>query len=98
MLVEYMGDSTTLGIDPKTGHILMITYRGKAPMTGSPGTIVNIYSDFKEVDGLVYPMSTMGTFEGKPSMSVTITSMGVDGPLDETAFVMPESATTSGGR
>ena len=58
----------------------------------------SIYSDFKDVDGLVYPMSTMGTFEGKPSMSVTITSMSVDGPLDETAFVMPEGAATSGGR
>jgi hypothetical protein len=95
--VSVQGEVMTLGIDPKTGQCLQMSYRGSAPMTGQPGQIVRTFSDFREVDGLVVPFVMSATFEGKPSTSSTIDSFRVNAPVDETAFAMPQAGSGDQG-
>ena len=61
--IELMGDSTVLGIDPDSGHIVMMTFRGKKPMAGTPGEVVRTFTDFRDIDGLMIPFKTASTFE-----------------------------------
>ena len=89
VVVEVAGESITLSVDPETGRTLMVAYRGKKPMVGTPGDIVRTFSDFRDVDGLVLPFSMASTWNGQAASSATIDTMNVDGPMDETAFAMP---------
>lgn len=96
--VELDGEIGTYGIDPSSGRILMVAFRGNAPMNPQPGNVVQTYSDFREVDGITYPFSMAGTFNGEPSVSRTVKSLSFNGPLDETAFARPSEEGAAGGR
>ena len=89
--VEHRGDVTTLGIDPETGRLLQVSYQGTAGMGGAPGEILQTFSDFREVDGLTYPFSLVGTFNDEPSMSLSLEKIEVDPEIENTAFTRPES-------
>ena len=63
--VGYAGATTKLGIDPKTGRILAVVYRGRAP--SKLGEICRTYSDFKPMaGGLILPQNWDVTYEGLP--------------------------------
>jgi len=97
--VDLDGEIATYGIDPASGRILRIAFRGNAPMNPQPGDVVQTYSDFREVNGITYPFSMTGTFNGEPSVSRTLKSFTVNGPMDETAFALPAEADAApGGR
>lgn len=61
--VALHGATSTWSIEPKTGRILQIAYRGRR--VGSVGDNVVKFSDFKEVDGLVLPHARTEFFDGK---------------------------------
>jgi len=85
-----VGDQvTTLGIDPETGRVSSLEYRGPNPM-GVPGLHRTVFSDFREVDGLVVPHSTVSTFEGEPMAEGTTLSVTFDEPVDPSLFEPPE--------
>ena len=86
--VEVEGTVTTLAIDPETGRVLALTYQGTGPQ-GSPGQVRSVYSDFREVEGLVYPFSTVSTFEGERMSAVTVESLEVNPEIPEDAFARP---------
>ena len=87
--VEFDGDVNTLGIDPVTGRILSLSYRGRNFM-GAPGKLEQRFSDFREVDGLVLPFASVTTFDGKPMLSGTVESTELDVVLEDTEFQKPE--------
>jgi len=86
--VEFAGESMTLGIGRESGLILSKTYRGSG-FGGAPGEMVDLYTDYREVDGLLLPHALESTFEGKPSQSMTIDSIVLDGEIDESLFERP---------
>lgn len=89
--VEHRGDVTTLGIDPETGRLLQVSYQGSSGMGGAPGEVTQTFSDFREVDGLTYPFSMIGSFDGEQNTSLSLESIEVDPEIEETAFTRPDS-------
>ncbi len=87
--VELDGDTNTLGIDPQTGQILSIAYRGTNFM-GAPGEVEQHYSDFREVDGLMLPFASSTTFNGEPMLTGTVESTEVDVEVEDSEFEMPQ--------
>jgi YHS domain-containing protein len=80
--VAVKGATTTLGIDPASGRILQVAYRGRAGV--GIGQITKTYSDFRTINGLTVPFALQGAVDGKPvsGATVTIESVQVDEPLD----------------
>ena len=87
--VEVHGEANTLGIDPATGRILSIAYRGSNLM-GAPGDLEQRYSDFRDVDGLVLPFASVTTFNGEPMLSGVVESNELDVEIEDTLFAKPE--------
>ncbi len=83
------GDTNALGIDPETGQILSIAYRGTTFM-GAPGEVEQHYSDFREVDGLMLPFASSTTFNGEPMLTGTVESTEVDVEVEDSEFEMPQ--------
>jgi len=89
--MEVDGVVTTLAIDPDSGHVVELRYQGTGPQ-GAPGTVRDSYSDFRDVDGLVYPYSTITTFEGDQVSSVSIQSLTLNPETPTDAFDRPQDA------
>ncbi len=87
--VELDGDANTLGVDPVTGRILSLAYRG-TNFLGAPGKLEQRFSDFREVDGLVLPFASVTTFDGEPMLSGTVESTELDVALEDSEFQKPE--------
>lgn len=90
-LVQVMagGEPTTLAIDPQTGRVLRVSYRGAGP-TGAPGEIAKTYSDFREVGGIPFPFKVVESFDGQPASTTAIESIEVDVPVADDAFAKPQ--------
>jgi hypothetical protein len=88
--VEFGGETLTLGIDPATGHVLTVSYRGNGPAGGPPGEVMQAFSDFRPVEGgLTLPFKMIGTFNGEPAMSSTTESITLNAPIDAAVFQQP---------
>ena len=88
------GDTrVTLGIDPGTGRILSLAYRGRGA-GGVFGKIVQTFSDYRNVGGLTLPFRVVGTFNGEaePSLTSTIESIVVNGEVSPALFERPKTA------
>jgi YHS domain-containing protein len=91
--VEFDGVATTLGIDPASGRILSLSFRGRGH-DGVIGTIARVFSDFRNVDGLNLPFKMSVSFNGEPdpSQSYTTESITINSKLDPMIFERPDGA------
>lgn len=91
--VWFDGLSVRLGVDPSTGRVLSLSYRGRSP-GGAFGEIVQTFSDFRAVEGLTLPFKAAGTFDGEPepSLSFRAESVVVNGEADPSLFERPKAA------
>lgn len=82
-----------LGIDPATGRILTLAYRGRGS-NGAFGNIVRTFSDFRAVGGLTLPFKTDGLFDGEadPTQTSTAESIVVNADLSPALFERPKPA------
>lgn len=89
--VELEGALMTLGIDPKTGRILSLSYLDRAP-NFMFGNITLTYADFRTIEGLSLPFKITATVNGSPSpnLSRSIESITVNGKLDPALFEKPK--------
>jgi len=88
--VEFAGESVTLGIDPATGRMLTVGYRGNGPGGGPPGDVLQTFSDFRPVEGgLTLPFKAIGTFNGEQAISSTTESIKLNAPVDAALFQQP---------
>jgi YHS domain-containing protein len=63
--VGFAGATTKLGIEPKSGRILAVVYRGRAP--SNLGVVFKTFAQFKTGEGgLVMPQEWEVTYDGKP--------------------------------
>jgi hypothetical protein len=92
------GEVIILAIASDNGEVVAMTYRGPG-FSGAPGEILQLFSDFREVDGLSLPHKTDSTFDGDPYITVTATEIVVDGQVEESTFERPlaDEPTTDGG-
>ncbi len=89
--VEIDGNSKVLGIDPSTGRILSQSSWRRGP-EGNFGQFIQVFSDFRAVDGLTLPFKINATFDGKPwkEQSPTIQAITVNGKVDPALFEKPQ--------
>lgn len=82
-----------LGIDPATGRILTLAYRGRGA-GGAYGQIVRTFSDFRAVGGLTLPFKTNGVFDGEadPTQTSTAESIIVNADVAPALFERPKPA------
>jgi hypothetical protein len=81
-------DPTTLYIDEKSGRILRISYG--SPVAGQVQELVIDYSNYRPAGGgLVYPFSSAGFIADKPAFRGTLTSILLNGTIDESLFATP---------
>jgi zinc protease len=83
--VEIDGDALTVGIEPESGRVLQIGYRG-TDLTGAPGDVIVTQSDFKPADRLILPYASVATFNGQPMMSIKFEKIATNVPVDEKLF------------
>ena len=85
LLVEFKGETVTLGIEPGTGRVLTSEYKDEGP-EGAPGTRVETFSDFRDVGGMSMPFKASSTFNGEASSTSTVDSISINAPIDATQF------------
>jgi len=85
LAITFKGRTTTFGVDPATGRVLTASYRGAGP-DGAPGDVVETYGDFKPAGGLTLPHSQKSTLNGDESASGTLSTVTVNGPVDEAVW------------
>lgn len=75
-------------IDPATSLIIGKQYTGKGP-TGAPGEMQEVYSDFKDVDGLKLPAKILVTQNGKKAAEITVSKTVLNTGVADSAFAKP---------
>jgi YHS domain-containing protein len=82
-----------LGVDATNGRVLNLSFVGRSLNTGEIGEIVQTFSDFRDVDGLVIPFKVTGTFNGTadPQLSYTVESVAINVKVDPALFEKPKS-------
>lgn len=90
--VSFGGVTARLGVDPSTGRILSLTYRGRGD-SGAFGEIVQTFSDFRAVAGLNLPFKTTVTFGGAAdlALSTTVEAIVVNAEVSPALFEMPKA-------
>jgi len=88
LTVAFAGATTKLGIDPKSGRILGVQYRGR----GSDlmlGDLELTYGDYRSIDGIDLPHSVMFKVDGNrvPKMDKVWTTLAINEPLEESLFL-----------
>jgi hypothetical protein len=88
LTVRSGSDATTLYVDPATGRVLRATYAAQFGNRARQAAVE--YGDYRRVEGgLVYPFVWSGTFDDEPAFETTMTSVTVNGKLDEALFSPP---------
>ena len=62
--MHFGGTATTLAIDPSSGKVLRLTYRGRGPRLAF-GTVDQEIREYREVSGLKVPVKTYASFDGE---------------------------------
>jgi YHS domain-containing protein len=92
--VRYGAMDVTLATDAKSGrvHSLELVDRNR---DGEIGTYTLVYSDFRDVGGVMVPHSTHALFDGQPDASQTLAvkSAEVNPKIDPQLFTKPTGAT-----
>jgi hypothetical protein len=85
------GTSYMLCVDPATGRLLSLAYERRGP-EGNFGQFVQVFSDFRTVDGLTLPFKTTGAFNGQPwkEQSSTVEAITLNGKVDPALFEKPQ--------
>jgi YHS domain-containing protein len=91
--VSFDGRSARLGIDPSTGRVLSLTWRGRG-QGGEFGEVVQTFSDFRPVGGLTLPFKTAATFNGEadPARTVTVEEIVLNAEVAPALFDRPKPA------
>lgn len=88
--IDHAGDVTVLGIEPDTGYPILVRFQGPGG-SGSFGEVTQVYSDFRQVEGMTYPFSLVSSFEGEENLTFTIQEIERDREVDEEIFEAPAS-------
>jgi YHS domain-containing protein len=88
LIVSLHGAMTTLGIEPKTGHVRWMQFTGRGP-NAEMGTIEKTFSKFHSIGALTLPSRIDVTFNGQPvtELSGTFESQSIDDPGHAAKFV-----------
>jgi hypothetical protein len=78
----------TLGFNKTNNMLVSKSYWGQTP--GGEGTIEEIISDFRDVDGVKIPFNTVSSMDGQKVSEEKITEYLINAELPADAFSVPE--------
>lgn len=86
--VSFDGMRRVLGIDPATGRVRTLEYRGRGGESNVLGAIVRTYRDYEPTGGITLPVSWTSSFDGGPpnAKPARLGKVEVNVPLDEKLF------------
>jgi hypothetical protein len=86
----FNGSSTTLAIEPETGKVLRLTFRGRGPRFAF-GTVDQKITEYREVGGLKLPVKWQGSFDGErvDALDETLDTLKINEPVSQEAFDRP---------
>ena len=86
-----MGDEFVLGIDPTTGRIFSLTQQRRGP-DGQFGQLVQLFDDYRTVNGLNLPFKVTATFDGQAwrAMSAQVEEIVINGNIEPALFEKPK--------
>ncbi len=82
------GLSVKLWIDSASGDVLKTAYAGAA-MSGAPAEVAEIFSDYREVDGIRVPFQTKILQNGKDFAELTVSEAAYNSGLEKEALSKP---------
>jgi hypothetical protein len=91
LAITYKGRTSNLAIDPQTGRVLSVSFKGAGP-DGVPGDMVNTFGDFRSAGGLTLPHKQTTSLNGETNATATLAKVAINGPVDETAWTRKGAA------
>jgi zinc protease len=85
LTITFKGRSTTYGLDPQSGRVLSVSFRGPGP-DGVPGDVVHTFSDFRPAGGLTMPFKQSTTLNGEGNAQGATSAITVNGAVDEAVW------------
>ena len=82
LAITFKGRTSTLGIDPQTGRVLTVSFRGSGP-DGVPADTVQTFSDFRPTGGLTLPFAQSTSLNGEAYATSTVSAVTVNAAVDE---------------
>ena len=86
--VSLAGTESRLCLDDK-GRIVEQSYTGRHPLDRKTGRVDIHFSDYREVEGMLFPFRQVVSFEGEQLVTVTVDSVEVNPTLSEALFEPP---------
>ena len=85
--VEFKGEQYVFGIEAASGRVLSMS-RKQRGRSGDFGELVQTFSDYRTVDGLMLPFKITATFNGQPwnEQSFVIETITLNGKIDPALF------------
>ena len=75
-------------VDTGSGDVLKLAYQG-ATMTGAPAEVEEIFSDYREVDGIRVPFKTKILQNGKDFAELTLSEAAYNSGLEQEVLSKP---------
>lgn len=88
ILVSSDDFATRLWVDAE-GRVVKQSYQGIHPATQAPGDFEIVYSDYREVDGYLYPHRRVTTIDGVAFATATVQAVEFNPPVDMSVFEEP---------
>jgi predicted Zn-dependent peptidase len=85
LTITFKGKTSTLGLDPQTGRVLTVSFRGPGP-DGVPGDIVHTFSDFRPAGPLTLPYKQATAINGEANASGALSAIALNAPVDEAVW------------
>ena len=80
------GSLMVLSLEAESGFPATLTYQGE--FAGTPGEIVQTFSDRRQVDGVSLPHSIAATLDGSPMYEMAVETTLLDPELEATLFAL----------
>jgi hypothetical protein len=87
--VGFEGIESVLCVEDN-GKILSQTYQGEHPMQRTPGEIIVVYSDYRDVSGYNLPHKRLMNFDGQEFATIATNAIAVNPELDPSTFEISE--------
>jgi zinc protease len=92
LAASFHGAESRLWVGPD-GKVVKQSHKGTNPLTRTPGTVEEIFSDYKPEGSLTIPHQTIRKVDGEEIMTETLESFELNPKIDPDAFKKPAEET-----
>ncbi len=83
--IDVAGERFQVALDSETSRVVELAFRG-SDFTGSPGEVLQVYSDFRDSDGMILPFRIDATFDGEPYLESTVSKATLNSEVAPALF------------